>query len=96
VTDERPLFDKPARRAERARIARLSRLPPLYEFSLQGRAQAITAVLVQVLLAIALGLVPVRLITGEWLPPGAALLVLVAAFALQAISRYLNGKAGRT
>jgi hypothetical protein len=96
VSDERPLFDKSARRAERARIARLSRLPPLYEFSLQGRAQAITAVVVQVLVAITLGLVPVRLITGEWLPPGAALLVLVAAFALQAVSRYLNARAGRT
>lgn len=95
MAEDRPLFDKQARRAERARIARLSRLPPLYEFSQQGRPQAITAVVVQVLLAIAIGLVPVRLITGSWLPPGAALLVLAAAFGLQAISRYLNARAGR-
>lgn len=51
---------------------------------------------VQVLLAIAVALVPVKLVTGSWLPFGAALLVLVSSFALQFVSRYLNAKAGRT
>lgn len=91
----RPRLDKQARRAERARINRLSRLPFLYDFSLRGRAQAFLAVLVQTALAIALSLVPLRLLTGEWLPSGAALLVLAVAFGLQAASRYLNAKAGR-
>lgn len=93
--EPRPRLDKAARRAERARINRLSRLPFLYDFALQGRAQAIAAVLVQTLLAIALALVPLRLLTGSWLPTGAAVLVLAVAFALQGLSRYLNARAGR-
>ena len=88
-------LDKAARRAARARIARLSRLPPLYDFSLLGRWQAVLSVLLQGLLAVAIALVPVKLITGSWLPAGAALLVLAAAFGLQGVSRYLNAKAGR-
>lgn len=92
---ERPRLDKQARRAERARINRLSRLPLLYDFALRGRRQALLAGLVQVLLAIALTLVPLRLATGRWLPTGAALIVLAVAFALQALSRYLNARAGR-
>ena len=88
-------FDRDARRAERARISRLSRLPFLYEFSLQGRAQAVTAVLVQTALAIALALVPLKLLTGQWLPIGAALVVLASAFGLQFLARYLNARAGR-
>jgi hypothetical protein len=83
------------RRAARARAARLSRLPPLYEFSLRGRWQAIVATLVQAALAVALALVPAKLATGSWLPPGAALLVLASAFGLQFLSRYLNAQAGR-
>ena len=88
-------LDREHRRAERARIARLSRLPPLYDFSLQGRWQAVVTIGVQALLAVAIGLVPVKVITGSWLPPGAALLVLAAGFALQFLCRYLNAKAGR-
>ena len=88
-------LDKAARRAARARIARLSRLPPLYDFSLLGRWQAVLSVLLQGLLAVAIGLVPSKLLTGSWLPPAAALLVLAAGFGLQGVSRYLNAKAGR-
>ena len=88
-------FDRDARRAERARINRLSRLPFLYDFSLQGRAQAVIAVLVQTALAIALALVPLKLLTGQWLPIGAALVVLASAFGLQFLARYLNARAGR-
>ena len=92
---ERPAYDKAARKAERARINRLSRLPFLYELAQQGRAQALLATLLQSALAIALALVPVRLVSGRWLPTGAVLLVLASAFALQALSRYLNARAGR-
>lgn len=91
----RPAFDKAARKAERARINRLSRLPFLYDFALRGRRQAVLAGLAQVLLAIGLTLVPLRLLTGRWLPTGAALIVLAVAFGLQALSRYLNARAGR-
>lgn len=97
MTDEAaPRLDKQARRAERARLARLGRLPVLYDFSLRGQAQAVVAVLVQALLAIALALVPLRLLTGQWLPRWAALAVLASALVLQALSRYLNARAGRT
>ena len=88
-------LDREHRRAERARIARLSRLPPLYDFSLRGRWQATVTIGLQALLAVVLALVPVKVVTGSWLPPGAALLVLAAGFALQFLCRYLNAKAGR-
>jgi hypothetical protein len=93
---ERPAYDKAARRAERARINRLSRLPFLYAFAQQGRGAALLATLLQSALAVAIALVPVRLVSGRWLPAGAVLLVLASAFALQALSRYLNARAGRT
>ena len=92
---ERPAFDREARRAERARINRLSRLPFLYDFALQGRPQTFLAILIQTALAIALALVPLRLLTGQWLPIGAAIAVLASAFGLQFLARYLNAKAGR-
>lgn len=88
-------YSREHRRAERARINRLSRLPFLYDFGRRGPAQAVLAVLVQTALAIVLALVPVRLVTGSWLPAGAALAVLASAFSLQALARYLNARAGR-
>ena len=98
MTDEatpRPRLDKAARRAERARINRLSRLPGLYELAERGTAGVVLAGLLQVSLAMLLGLVPLKLLTGEWLPRGAALVVLAVAFALQFLARYLNARAGR-
>ncbi len=62
---------------------------------MQGRWQAAVTIGLQALLAVAVGLVPVKVVTGSWLPPGAALLVLAAGFALQFLCRYLNAKAGR-
>ena len=93
--EPRPRLDKAARKAERARINRLSRLPFLYDFALQGKAQAVLATLLQGAIAVALALVPLKLATGSWLPRGAALLVLAVAFGTQAVSRYLNARAGR-
>ncbi len=91
-----PSYDKAARQAERARVYRLSRLPPLYDFAQQGRLQAGLALLLQTLAAFVVGLVPLRLVTGDWLPRGAAVVVLLAALGVQALSRYLNARAGRT
>lgn len=90
-----PAYDRAARRAERARITRLSRLPFLYDLALRGPAQAVLATLVQVLLVIAVVLVPAKLVTGQWLPPLIGFVVLAVAFALQALCRYLNARAGR-
>ena len=67
----------------------------MYDFSLRGRWQATVTIGLQALLAVVLALVPVKVVTGSWLPPGAALLVLAAGFALQFLCRYLNAKAGR-
>ncbi len=83
------------RRAERARIVALSKLPFLYDFALRGRSQAIVAVLLQSALAIALGLVLARVVSGEWLPGWVLFLVLAVSIALQAAARYLNAQAGR-
>lgn len=92
---ERPLYDRAARKAERARVNRLSRLPFLYDFALQGRRQALLAGLVQIVVVLLVSLVPARLATGSWLPPYVGFVVLAAGFAVQAIDRYLNAKAGR-
>ena len=92
---QRPRLDKEARRAERARINRLSRLPGLYELAERGTAGVVLAGLLQVSLALVLTLVPLRLLTGEWLPRSAALVVLAVAFGLQFLARYLNARAGR-
>ena len=91
----KPLYDKAARKAERSRVNRLSRLPFLYEFALRGRTQALLAGLVQVALVLVVVLVPARLVAGRWLPTGVGLLVLAAAFAFAGLNRYVNAKAGR-
>lgn len=89
-------FSRDARRAERARIARLSRLPFLYDFSQRSPRAAAAAVLLQVLLVVAVTLGVAKLLTGEFLLPFVAFAVLVVAFSVQAVSRYLNAKAGRS
>lgn len=96
MADAAPPYDKAARVEARARIVRTSRLPPLYDYALRGPWQARLAGLVQVLLVVAVTLVPARLVTGEWLPPLIALVALVVGFVVQAASRYLNARAGRT
>ena len=91
----KPVLDKAARRAERARINRLSRLPLLYDYAEQGKVQSRLSAFAQVTLILVAVLVPARLLTGDFLPAGVGLVVLAAAFALQALNRYLNAKAGR-
>ena len=93
---ERPAYDKQARRAERGRIVRLSRLPPLYELAARGRPQAVLASVLQIVLALALTLAGAYLLTGELLPRYVALAALAVAYALQFLARYLNARAGRT
>ena len=95
MTDEPAPFSKEHRRAERQRQARLSRLPFLYDFSLQGQRQTVLATIAQAVLVIGIVLVPAKLVTGSWLPPGITLVVLAVAFGVTWLSRYLNAKAGR-
>jgi hypothetical protein len=89
-------YSREARRAERARVVRLSRLPFLYDFSLRGRPYAVAAVLLQSAIAIALALVVCRAVSGEWLPRWALFVVLAVSLGLQALARFLNARAGRT
>ena len=89
-------FSKEHRKAERQRQARLSRLPFLYDFSLQGPRHVVLAVLAQAALVIGVVLVPAKLVTGSWLPPGITLVVLAVAFLVTWLSRYGNARAGRT
>ena len=96
TVDEPAPFSKEHRRAERQRQARLSRLPFLYDFSLRGSRETVLAVLVQAALVIGVVLVPAKLLTGSWLPPGITLVVLAVAFLVTWLSRYVNARAGRT
>ena len=95
MTEPRPPLDREARRAARARLQRLSRLPFLYDFALRGSGSAALATLVQVVLAIGLAVLGCYLVTGEPLPRYGALAALGVAVLLQAVSRYLNARAGR-
>ena len=95
MTEPQP-FSKEHRKAERQRLARLSRLPFLYEFSLRGQRQTLLAVLAQAALVIGIVLIPAKLLTDRWLPPGITLVVLAVAFLVTWLSRYLNARAGRT
>ena len=91
---ERPLHDKAWRKQERRRIARLNRLPdPLRSWADRGPAQTVVVNVLQALLAIAIGLAVTRLLSGDWLAPSAAIVVLAAAVGLQAVCRSVNRRA---
>ncbi len=65
----RDLQDPEWRRAERRRIARLTRLPdPFRTWGDRSRAHAAAVVLLQMLLVVVLTLGLLRLTTGSWLP----------------------------
>lgn len=95
MADERPRLDKQARRAERARIGRLSRLPFLYDFAQKGTAQATLATFLQVSIAIGVTIGVAYVVTGDPLPRYVALFALAVAYGLQALARYLNARTGR-
>ena len=94
MTEPEP-FSREHRKAERQRQARLSRLPFLYDFALQGQRQAVITAIVQAAIVIGVVLIPAKLLTGRWLPTGITLVVLAVAFAVTWLSRYLNARAGR-
>ena len=88
-------YDRTARVAARSRIVRTSRLPCFYDYALRGGGQARLAGLLQILVVVALTLVPARLLTGEWTPPFIAFFALAVGVGVQSLSRLLNARAGR-
>lgn len=89
--DERRLHDPAWRRAERRRIARLNRLPdPFRSWGDRSRAHAFAVGLLQGALVTVVGLVLLKLVTGDWLPPYAAIVVLALAVVSQAVCRGVN------
>ena len=91
-----PKYDKAARRAARSTRPRRSRLPFLYDVAERGRPQLVLTSLVHIVLVVVVGLGAVRLLSGSWFPPGAALVVLAVSLGLQSLNSYLNARAGRT
>lgn len=93
---ERPIDDPEWRRAERRRIARLNRLPdPVRSWADRSRGHAAAAAVLQMLVAIGITLPGLKLATGEWLPPWAAIAALAVAVSLQAACRAVNRRADR-
>ena len=91
---ERRLDDPEWRRAERRRIARLNRLPdPLRSWADRSRGHALAVAALQGLLAILVTLPVLKAVTGDWLPPYAAVVALGVAVALQAVCRSVNRRA---
>ncbi len=88
-------YGRAARKAERARQARLSRLPFLYDYALRGRRESFLAALLHIALVLAGTLVVLKAATGTWLHRFAPVAVVGVAVAVQAACRYLNAQAGR-
>lgn len=84
------------RRAARRRNARLTRLPPLYAYSLRGRRQALLVGLLQAVLAVVPVLLLLRLATGAWYTSGTFLWLSAASLGQQALFRRTNLRAGRS
>ena len=91
---ERRLDDPQWRRSERRRIARLNRLPdPFRSWGDRSRGHAFAVAVLQMVLVVAVTLPVLRLATGDWLPPYAAIVALAAAIATQALCRRVNRRA---
>ena len=87
-------FSKEHRRAERARVTRLGRLPgPFMAFGDRSRGHAVLVWLLQFSLVIGVGLGLCRLVTGDWLPAYAGVVVLALAIGLQSLNRSANLRA---
>jgi hypothetical protein len=88
------LRDPQWRRAERRRIARLNRLPdPFRSWGDRSRWHGAAVAVLQMLLVIAVTLPLLRVTTGQWLPPYAAIVALALAVATQAVCRSVNRRA---
>ncbi len=87
-------FSQEHRKAQRARVTRLGRLPgPFQSFGNRSRARAALVWLLQGLLVLAVALPVLRLTTGQWLPRYAGIVVLALALVVQSACRRVNLRA---
>lgn len=96
MTEQPELWSKEHRRAERARIARLNRLPgPFQAYADRGRGQVLLVHLLQAAIVVGVALLVCRLATGEWLPRYVAVVALGVSVLLTALNRSANSRAVR-
>lgn len=87
-------FSKEHRRAERARVTRLGRLPgPFLSFGDRSRSHAALVWVLQWTLLLVVGLGALKVLTGQWLPRYASIVVLALALGLQSLNRAVNLRA---
>lgn len=87
-------FSKEHRREQRQRVTRLGRLPgPFQTFGNKSRAHGAAVWVLQGLLVLAMTLPILKLVTGQWLPPFAGVVVLGVALVLQSTCRKVNLRA---
>ena len=88
-----PVQDPAWRKAERRRVLLLGVLPgPPQRLAARGTAGLIAATVLQTLVVLVVGLLIARVVSGQWLPSYAGLLVLGVAVALQYVSRAVNSR----
>lgn len=94
--DGNPWADPQWRKAERRRALLLTLLPgPFQTFARRGTLPMLGVVLLQLLLVFAVGLLLVRVVSGQWLPSYAGVTVLAIAVGLQFACRSVNLRAER-
>ena len=87
-------WSKEHRRAERARIARLNRLPgPFQGYADRGRRQVLAVNVLQAVLVIGATLVGCRVVTGDWFPRYVAVVALGLSVLVTAVNRSVNSRA---
>jgi hypothetical protein len=90
---ERPWADPAFRKAERRRVLLASLLPgPPQAFARRGTAQLVAVAVLHALLVLAVGLAVARVVSGQWLPSYAGIVVLAVAVVSQFASRAVNGR----
>ena len=89
-----PWADPQWRKAERRRALLLTLLPgPFQALARRGTLPMVGVVLLQLLLVFVVGLLLVRVVSGEWLPSYAGVTVLAIAVATQFLCRTVNLRA---
>lgn len=94
MSEQPRAFSKEHRQAERARIARLNRLPgPFQAYADRGRREVVAVNLLQALIVVAVTLVACRAVTGEWFPRYVAIVALGVSVTVTALNRRANARA---
>lgn len=91
------LWSKEHRRAERARIARLNRLPgPFQPYADRGRREVVLVHLLQAAIVVAVALLACKAVTGDWFPRYVAIVALGVSVLVTAVNRSTNSRAARS